>query len=332
VEAISIEVGVGLESFVDGGARSPLMQRIAGIRRQLATQIGFILPSVRVTDNLSLRSREYTILLRGAEISRFELPKNHHLAIPTGNQAAPAGARATLDPAFGLQAWWIPSADAEQTRLAGFTMIDDVSILSTHFAEVIRHYAHEIFGRQDAKAFCDRVTVQSPKLVEDVVPKLLPLVTVQRILQNLLRERVSIRDGVAILEAIGEAAAVTKNPLLLTEFVRQATRRSLVKSLVSPQRELHAYFIDPAIEEGIETSLSHGETNTVLTLAPNALRDIVTRIAKKVEKPATSVVAITSASARHHLKQILETEWPHLVVLSHNEIPAEVTVRSLGVL
>jgi len=272
------------------------------------------------------------ILLRGAEICRFELLKNHQLAIPTGKQTPPPGGRPAKDPAFGLQAWWISSAEADQVRGAGFTVVDDVSILSTHFAEIVRHYAHEIFSRQDAKGFCDRVAVQSPKLVEDVVPKLLPLSNVQRVLQNLLRERVSIRDGVAILESLGEAAAVTKNPVLLTEFVRQAIRRSLVKSLVSPQRELHAYFVDPAIEQGIETALNHGESNTILTLAPPALRDIVGRVAKKVEKPATSVVAITSATARHHLRQILESEWPHLVVLSHNEIPAEVTVRSLGVL
>ena len=330
VELIAIEVGVGLVSFVEGGPRSPLMQRIAGIRRQLASQLGFILPSVRVTDNLLLRSREYIILLRGAEIARFELAKGQQLAIPTGKQPAPASGKPAQDPAFGLSAWWISNGEADTVRAAGFTVVDDVSILSTHFAEIIRRYAHEIFGRQDAKTFCDRVATQSPKLVEDVVPKLLSLASVQRVLQNLLRERVSIRDGSSILEALGEAGAITKNPVLLTEYVRQAIRRSLVKSFVSPKHELHAYFIDPAMEQQIEGALEHAETNTILTLHPAVLQDMVARVAKKIEKPATSVIAITSVTARHHLRQILEAEWPHLVVLSQNEVPPEIKVRTLG--
>ncbi len=330
VELIAIEVGVGLVSFVDGGSRSPLMQRIAGIRRQLASQLGFILPSVRVTDNLSLRSREYIILLRGAEIARFELAKGQQLAIPTGKQPPPVSGKPAQDPAFGLSAWWISNGEADTIRAAGFTVVDDVSILSTHFAEIIRRYAHEIFGRQDAKTFCDRVATQSPKLVEDVVPKLLPLASVQRVLQNLLRERVSIRDGSSILEALGEAGAITKNPVMLTEYVRQAIRRSLVKSFVSPKHELHAYYIDPVMEQRIEGALEHSETNTILTLHPSVLQDMVARVAKKIEKPATSVIAITSVTARHHLRQILETEWPHLVVLSQNEVPPEIKVRTLG--
>jgi flagellar biosynthesis protein FlhA len=330
VELIAIEVGVGLVSFVEGGVRSPLMQRIAGIRRQLASQLGFVLPSVRVTDNLSLRSREYVILLRGAEIARFELAKNQHLAIPSGNQPAPPSGKPAKDPAFGLAAFWIPSNEADAIRAAGFTVVDDVSILSTHFAEIIRRYAHELYSRQDAKTFCDRVTAQSPKLVEDVVPKLLPLATVQRVLQNLLRERVSIRDGSSILEALGEAGAITKNPVLLTEYVRQAIRRTLVKSYVSPKQELHVYYVDTATEQRIEGALEHGENNTILSMAPLDLRDVVARFEQKIEKPATSVVALTSVTTRHHLRQILETEWPHLVVLSHNEVPPEVKVRTIG--
>lgn len=330
VEAISIEVGVGLVSFVEGGSRSPLMQRIGGIRRQLASQLGFILPSVRVTDNLSLRAREYIILLRGAEIARFELRKGQQLAIPTGKAPAPECGKPAVEPAFGLAAFWIPSAEAEAVRTAGFTVVDDVSILSTHFAEIVRRYAHEVFSRQDAKLFCDRVATQSPKLVEDVIPKLLSLATVQRVLQNLLRERVSIRDGSSILEALGEAGGMSKNSVLLTEYVRQAIRRNLVKSYVSANHEMHVYFVDAGMEQRIEGALEHAETNTILTLAPTVLRDIVTRVAAKIEKPATSVVAITSVTARHHLRQILESEWPHMVILSHSEVPPEIKIRSLG--
>ncbi len=332
VEAVAIEVGLGMVSLVEGGANSPIVQRIGGIRNQLASSLGFILPSVKVNDNLSLRSREYSILLRGAEISRFELLKGHQLAIPAGNASPPPGGRQVQEPAFGLTAWWIRTDDAEHARNSGCTVVDDISIIGTHFTEVIRRYSHEIFARADAKAFCDRVAAISPKLVEDLVPKLLSLHTIQRVLQNLLRERVSIRDAVGILEAMGEAATMTRNPVLLTEYVRQAIRRTLVKPLLTGKQELSAYFIDPGIESSIESCLEHSEQNTILTMPPNAVRDVVNRLSRKVEKPATSVIAITSTTVRHHLRQILETELPHMVILSHSEVPAEIRVRSLGTL
>ena len=236
VEPLAIEVGLGLVGLVEGAQDSPLLRRISAIRRQLAGDLGYLLPPVRVTDNLALRSREYVISLKGVEISRYELPQGCELAIPTGAASTPIEGQATRDPAFGMNALWIPSERAERARHAGYTVVDSVSVLGTHLSELIRRYAHELFSRQDAKRLLDRVAVEHPKVVEDVVPKLLPLATVQRVLQNLLRERVSIRDAVSILEALGEAGASTRNPVLLTEYVRQSIRRSRGQAVPEPRR------------------------------------------------------------------------------------------------
>ncbi len=186
VEPLSIEVGVSLVSFISDGANSPLLRRIGSIRKQLATDLGFIIPAVRVTDNLGLRAREYAISLKGIEIARFELPAGCEMAIAvTGTEKPPEG-RPTKDPAFGVPAWWIPTAQADKTRSMGYTVIDPLSVMSTHLAELIKRFAHELFSRQEAKKLLDRVSAENAKVVEDLVPKLLPLATVQRVFQNLL--------------------------------------------------------------------------------------------------------------------------------------------------
>ena len=268
VEPLAIEVGLGLVGLVEGAQNSPLLRRISAIRRQLASDLGYLLPPVRVTDNLSLRSREYVISLKGVEIARYELPQGCELAIPTGAASAPLEGQATREPAFGMSALWIPADRADRARHAGYTVVDSVSVLGTHLSELIRRYAHELFSRQDAKKLLDRVGVEHPKVVEDLVPKLLPLATVQRVLQNLLRERVSIRDAVSILEALGEAGASTRNPVLLTEYVRQAIRRAVVKPYLNRAGDLPAWFLDPAIEQAVEAAVEHGEQNSHMPLAP----------------------------------------------------------------
>ena len=257
-------LGLGLVGMAEGGPNSPLLRRIAGIRRQLATDLGYLLPPVRVTDNLSLRAREYAVLLKGAEIARFELPPNTELAIAAGRTEKPLEGQATRDPAFGMPAFWISAGTVESARAAGYTVVDSVSVLGTHLAEISRRYAHELFSRQDAKKLLDRVAIDSPRLVEDLVPKLLPLAVVQRVLQNLLRERVSIRDSASILEALGEAAPTSRNPVLLTEYARQAIRRSIVKPYLNAAGELPAYFLEGAVEQSIERATEHGEQNRFL--------------------------------------------------------------------
>jgi flagellar biosynthesis protein FlhA len=203
-------------------------------------------------------------------------------------------------------------------------------VLGTHLSETIRRHAHELFSRQDAKRLLDRVAVENPKAVEDLVPKLLSLAAVQRVLQNLLRERVSIRDAGSILEALGEAGPATRNPVLLTEFVRQSIRRAVVKPYVNRSGELPAWFIDPAIEHAVEVAVEHGEQNSHLALAPQAIRDLLNRISARVASPEAPVVAITSSGARHFLRQIAETSLPNLFFIAHNEVPPGMRVQSLG--
>jgi len=332
VEPLAVEVGLGLVKLVDGGASSQLLRRISGIRRQLAGELGYIFPPVRVTDNLSLRPREYAISLKGVEIARYEIPQGCDLAIPAGKTAAPLSGQATREPAFGMPAWWIPSDQAERARRANYTVVDAVSVLGTHLAELIRRHSHELFSRQETKKLMDRVAADNPKVVEELTPKLLPLATVQRVLQNLLRERVSIRDAVSILEALSDAGASTRNPIVLTEYVRQAIRRTVVKPYLNASGDLPAYFVDPSLEQSIESAVQHGEQNSHLALAPQAIRDILSRIEQKVGSPETPVVAVTSSGARYFLRQMVETSQANVVFLSHNEVPAEVKVVSQGLI
>jgi len=330
VEPLAIEVGLGLVGLVEGGQDSPLLRRISAIRKQLATDLGYILPPVRVTDNLTLRSREYIISLKGAEISRYELPQGCELAIPMGEPTARIEGQTTRDPAFGIAAQWIPADRAAHARNSGYTVVDSISVLGTHLAETIRRYAHELLSRQDAKRILDRVAVEHPKVVEDLVPKLLPLAAVQRVLQNLLRERVSIRDAVSIFEALGEAAVVTRNPVLLTEYVRQTIRRSVVKPYLNRSGELTAWFMEPSIEQSIEGAVEHGEQNSHLSLPPQAIRDILNRISARISSPEAGVAVITTTGARYFLRQIAEPSLPNLFFIAHNEVPPGLRVQSLG--
>jgi len=333
VESLSVEVGLGLVKMVEGGANSPLLRRISGIRRQLASDLGYLLPPVRVVDNLSLRVGEYAIFLKGVEADRFEIPQGCDLAIHTQTGVTPPpGGTPTREPAFQLPAWWVPAHKVEQVRAAGFTIVDPVSVIGTHLAEMIRRQAHEMFSRQDAKKFLDRVAEENPKVVEDLVPKLLPLSTVQRVLQNLLRERVSIRDGGSILEAISEAAQISRNPILLTEYVRQSIRRAVVRPYLSPTGELAAYLVEPSIERMIEGAVEHTEHTSQMNLPPQRLREMVDRLKAAVDANGSPVVLLTGAGSRYFLRQAAEAVLKNVAVVAHNEIPEGVKVVSLGVI
>ena len=330
VEPLAVEVGLGLVRLVEGGGESPLLRRIGAIRKQLASELGFILPPVRVTDNLALRPRQYAVLLRGIEVSRYELPAGCELAIPTPGGPLPGGSP-TVEPAFGIRAVWIPSETSEQVRASGCTVVDTVSVLSAHLTELIRKHAHELLSRQDVKRILDRVAEEQPKAVEDLVPKLIPLATVQRVLQNLLKERVSIRDAAGILECLGEAAGVTRNPVLLTEYARQHLKRTIVQPHLTPAGELQAYFLEPGLESAIERSAEHGETNSHLNLPPPRIKELLNGVETAIgTEPVSGAALVCGASSRTFVRQLLEHRYPQLAVLSHGEIPAETRVLNLG--
>jgi flagellar biosynthesis protein FlhA len=330
VEPLGVEVGLGLANMAATGPNSPLLQRIGGIRRQLAGMLGYIVPPVRVTDNLSLRPREYTIRIKGQEVVRYQIPSGVDLAIPPANPDASITGESTVEPAFGLPALWIANEQSDAARRAGYTVVDPVSVLATHLAEVISRNAHELFSRQDAKSFCDRVALDHPRAVEDLVPKLLPLATVQKVLQNLLREAVCIRDGATIVEALGEAAGSTKNTVLLTEYVRQALRRTVVQPFLTQNGELMSFIMDSSLEQVVEGSVQHGEHNSIVTLAPAAIKDILNRLGAKIDRRETSVSVISGSGSRYFLRQIAEPSLPNVSFIGHNEIPAGVKVISRG--
>ena len=331
VETLSIEVGLGLVRLVDGGADSPLLRRVGAIRRQLATDLGYILPAVRLKDNLSLKAHEYAICMKGVETTRFEVPPGCELAIAVGKPTAVIDGLATHEPAFGIAALWVRNDQCETARKSGYTVVDPVTVIGTHISEFVRRYAHELFSRQDVKKILDRVTLDNPKVVEDLVPKLLSLPVLQRVFQNLLRERVSIRDATSILEALGEAAASTRNPILLGEFVRQSIRRAVIKPYVNRSGELPAYFLDAASERAIESAVEHGEQSSHLNASPETIRDMVSRVERSIPRPEAPTVLLTGSGSRYFVRQLIENNLPNLFVVSHNEIPPELKVLSLGI-
>lgn len=341
VDTVAVEVGLGLVRLVEGGGQSTLLQRISGVRKQMASDLGFILPAVRVTDNLSLRATEYRILVKGNEMARFEMRRGCDLALLPGDpkernhgqlvaNLTAMGAIPTKEPAFQLDALWVPVEHIEAARLEGCTIVDSASIVGTHFSETMKRSAAEIFTRQDTKRYVDRVAEETPKLVEDLVPKLLPLGTVQKILQNLLRERVSIRDGVSILEAMSEGGAMTRNPTLITEFVRQAIRRTITKQMLTTGNELNAWLLNPELEQELEAAVEHGEFNSHLTAPPARIRDLLSRCRQVFANPMASAVILTGSNARFFVRQLTEPSFPNLSVVSHSEIASGIQVNSLG--
>ena len=331
VEPLAIEVGLGLVKLVDAAQGGTLLKRIAGVRRQLASELGFVLPPVRVTDNLSLKPREYVVLLKGAEIARFELQANQQLAINPGQAQGKLSGSSCREPAFGLPAIWIPADQVDKARMMGYTVVDQANVVATHLTELIRSHAHEVFSRHDTGRYLERVRGENPSLVDDLTPKLMSQSLVQRVLQNLLRERVSIRDGVTILEALAEAGTATKNTALLTDFVRQAVSRGLVRPYLNEKAELPAFLLDPKLEQTIQSGIEHSEMMLRVALAPQTIRDIIDRVRRAVGALQGPTVLVCSSSVRFALRQIVETELALLAILSHAEIPPQVKVVSLGV-
>ena len=330
VEPLGVEVGLGLVKLVEGGQNSPLLRRVAGIRRQLLGDLGYMLPALRLTDNLSLESHKYSILIRGVPISSFELPLGCELAIAVGKIAHPVDGQPTKEPAFGLPALWINAGASEQAKKAGYTVVDPVTVMGTHIAEFARRYAHELFTRQDLKRLLDRVALDQPKLVEDLVPKVLSMTVVHRVFQNLLREQVSIRDAASILEALAEAGVSTRNPIMLTEFVRQSIRRTVVEPYLNKLGELPGFFVDAGVEKMIESAVEHTEQNSHLSASPELIRDVLARLSRAISKPDGPVVVLVSSGVRYYMRQIAEGTLPNLIFIAHNEVPAEVRVVNLG--
>jgi flagellar biosynthesis protein FlhA len=333
LDEISLEVGYGLVPLVDQAQGGQLLQRIRALRRHLALQLGFLVPSVHITDNLKLKPREYVVLLRGVEVARWEMQQERLLAISSEPSAAPIDGIATNEPAFGASATWIVPGLQEQALATGYAVVDQTSVLATHLAEIVRQFAFELLTRQETKRLLDALAETQPKLVDELVPRLLTLGEVQRVLQQLLREQVSIRDLSTILEALLETAAVNKNHIALVEVVRQALGRTLVQPLLGDDRKLKVLTLDPAIEQEFQHQIDpQPGLERVPPAAPGPLRHVLDSLQRMVgdRVALSSTVLVCSSPVRFHLRRLLEPFIPRIVVLSPAEIPATVSVQSLG--
>jgi flagellar biosynthesis protein FlhA len=334
LDEISLEVGYALVPLVDQAQGGQLLQRIRALRRHLALQLGFLVPSVHITDNLKLKPREYLVLLRGVEVARWEMQQERLLAISSEPSAPPIEGIATNEPAFGASALWIVPGLQEQALSTGYAVVDQTSVLATHLAELVRQFAHELLTRQETKRLLDALAETQPKLVDELYPRLLTLGEIQRVLQQLLREQVSIRDLTTVLETLLEAAPVNKSQVALVEAVRQSLGRSLVHPLLGDDRKLKVLTLDPVIEQefqrqidpqpGIER-VSGGGTAPLRRVLEGLQRLVGDRVA------LSSTILLCSSPTRFHLRRLLEPFVPRIVVLSPSEIPSTVSVQSLGV-
>jgi flagellar biosynthesis protein FlhA len=331
LDELGLEVGYALVPIVDTSQGGQLLGRVRALRRHLSPQLGFVIPPVHITDNLKLKSHEYVVSIRGVEVGRWDLMPNCLLAINADGSTMNLHGIETCEPAFGVSAKWISRELQEQALALGYAVIDHTSIIATHLAELVKRNAHELLSRAEMKRLLDALSNSHPKLVEELTPKLMSLGEVQRILQQLLREQVSIRDLGTLLEALVEAASSTKNPILLVESVRQSLGRALVQSLVSDGGELKVVTIAPSIEEELRSCFDPS-TSSQQALQPSFVRRILEglqNLAGEQIKVATPVV-LCGSPARFHLRRILEPFLPNLKVISPVEIPPAVPVRSLG--
>ncbi|MGH9475128.1 MAG: flagellar biosynthesis protein FlhA [Terriglobales bacterium] len=335
VEPLALEVGYALVPLVDEAQGGKLLGRIRALRKQLALQLGFIIPSIHITDNLQLQPREYVLSLRGVEIGRYETHQNCLLAIHSGVQAPPLAGKETTEPAFGVAARWIQPQQQEQALADGFAVVDQTAVMATHIAELIRQNAHELLTRQETQRLLDALNDSHPKLVEELVPKLLSLGELQKILQQLLREHVSIRDLPTILEAMLDAAAAKKGPVAMVEAARQALGRALVQPLLSADGALQVITLAGPLEDELSRAFDPQAQPALPALAGGAgglARRVLEGLKRFAYDPAVGApqVLLCHSPARFYLRRMLEASWPRLSVVAPAEIPPKVQVHSLG--
>ncbi len=334
LDPFTLEIGYALIPLVEAGA--PLLARIKAIRRQMVSDMGFIVPPVHIKDNLSLKSTAYSILIKGVEVASGEVILKKHLAISPGTEKEKIDGIPTKDPAFGLQALWIDEGKVDKAQLAGYTVVDVPSVITTHLTEVIKNYSHELLGKQDVQKLLDTLAKTHPKVVEDLVPGQLNLGAVQRVLQNLLKERISIRDLQTILETLSDYAAIIKDPDMLTEYVRQSLGRSITKQIQNPDSSVSVVVIDPQVErlmvEAIQTSPQGAQ---FFNLDPSTMEKVVASMKDNFEKGLTKgyqPVVLCSPATRRFVKKMAERISGSLMVVSNEEIAPNTKVYSIGMI
>lgn len=337
IDDLTLEIGFQLISLVDEKQGGQMLNRVRGLRRHLATELGFIVPPVHITDNLRLKPREYVVSLRSIEIGRWQTEQNCVLAVNNDPKARPIPGTVTHEPAFGVAARWIAPGLEEQALAAGYSVVDQTTVIATHIGELIRRNAHELLGRQEVKRLLDTMNECYPKLVEELVPKLLTLGEVQKVLQQLLREQVSIRDLGAILEVLVEAAQHSKSTVQMVESVRQSIGRALVRPLLDGDGGLQVLVLASGLEQEIVGTFDPESASRLLgdgsRPAPaEFLRRIVESVKRLTGSGSTTAlpVLLIPSPARYHVRRWLEPFLPSVTVLSPTEIPPAIRVRSVG--
>ncbi len=332
IDSLAVEIGYGLVGLVDTQVGGDFLSRIRSVRKQLAQELGMIVPPVNITDNLKLGSREYSILLKGSEIGRGELMMDRLMAIDPGNTTGTIEGTATKEPTFGLPAFWITTENKERAQLMNYTVVDASTILATHLTEMIRSHAHELLGRQEVKTLIDHVNETHPKLVEELVPNTLSVGEVQKVLQSLLREKVSIRDLVTIFESLADYGVRTKDPATLTEAVRSSLSRSITRSLINESGDLPVISLSPDWEARLKESLIQDKSGAYLALDSKGFEDLVQALGATCQTLTTSQwTLLCSSTIRFHLRKLIERFIPQLTVVSPNDIPPNLQIVSQGV-
>ena len=332
LDLLELEVGYGLIPLVDEEQNGELLERIRGIRRQFALEMGFIVPPMHVRDNLQLKPAEYAILIKGIEVARAELMLGHFLAMDPGDVRKKVEGIPTKEPAFNLPALWVPDKKKEAAQHSGYTVVDLSTVVATHVTEIIRAYADELLTRQDVQKLMENIGQHNGKVVEELQNQM-NVGQVQKVLQNLLRERVSIRDLQTILETLADHAHLTKDADLLTEFVRQRLARSIVRQHETPDGQLPLLTLGSDIEDVLGRSISETDRGAYLSIDPDTGQKIITAINKAMEsfaKLEIQPVILCSPMVRRHLRKLTERFIPNLVVLSHNELTPTAQLKVLG--
>lgn len=334
VDVLALEVGYGLIPLVDEEQGGDLLERIRSIRRQFAQEMGIMVPSLHVRDNLQLAPGEYSILIKGLEVARVELLLGHLLAMAPDEIKMPIEGIPTTDPAFGLEAIWIPEAMREEAQLAGYTVVDLSTVIATHLSEIIRQNADEFIGRQEVQKMLDNLAKTYPKAVEEA-NSVCPLGLAQKVLQNLIKERVSLRDLLTIVEAIADYAGYTKDPEVLTEYVRQRLGKSIVKPFLRQDNTLLVMTMEPSMEDQIRKSIQQTEHGSFLTMDSASIQRLVQAVQRAVESVTAKgiqPVILCGPQVRRHLKKILDRFIPNVTVLSHSEVIGSIKLEAVEII
>jgi flagellar biosynthesis protein FlhA len=334
LDTMELEVGYGLVRLVDTAKGGDLLERISMIRRQIATELGVIVPPIRIRDNMQLQANDYVVKIRGQSVGRGETYPEQFLAMDNGATSGPVpNAHQTTEPAFGLPAYWITESQRAEAELLNYTVVDCTSVLATHLTELIKTHAHELLTRQEIKNLVDNLKARVPALVEEVIPTQVKPGELQKVMQNLLRERVPVRDLETIIETLGDWSGRTKDLDVLTEYVRNALARSICKQYVDDQDRLWVVTLDPALEDFIAGHIDRTEHGTTNRIPPQAAQQIVQRIATRaaeLTQTGRSAVVLCSPQVRGALRRMIESSLPAVAVMSYNEIVQGISVEAVG--